>query len=328
MFTVPLIDLETAPASALTDALRTASCAFIVNHGIDPALRAEMLQASTDFFELPRELKAPTQWPGDGIWRGWQPVYEGAPELTGSRAPEPMERFEIQLAGHRGHDPQSVRALQDSFEFWPTEPAEFTDVWTRYYLAMGDLASRLTRDIVDTLDLNDDALPAWTDEHFANLVAIDYHAQETPESANELRARSHTDRGGFTLLWADDAPGGLEVMLPATRTWVPVQIPPNAFIVQAGDLLGRWTNKLIRPNIHRVVNPPPEAFPARRRIAIVYFHYPRLDSIVAPAPSCLTGERAPARPIVAGDLLLRRQNDYKGTDDLGVQEILDDFATI
>jgi isopenicillin N synthase-like dioxygenase len=323
MFTVPLIDLGSAPASALTDALRTASCAFIVGHGVDPALRAEMLAASTDFFDLPRELKAPTQWTGDGVWRGWQPVYEGAPELTGNRAPEPMERFEIQLAGGQSTDAQT---RSGSFALWPTEPTSFIDVWTRYYIALGELANRLTRDIVATLDLPPSELPAWTDEHYANLVAIDYHAQQTPESANELRARSHTDRGGFTLLWADDAPGGLEVMLPASRTWIPVQIPADGFLVQAGDLLGRWTNKTIRPNIHRVVNPPADAYPARRRIAVVYFHYPRLDALVSPAPSCVTGDRRPASPIIAGDLLLKRQHDYKGTDDLGVQEILDDFA--
>ena len=51
----------------------------------------------------------------------------------------------------------------------------------------------------------------------------------------QLRIRQHTDRGGLTLLWADQAPGGLEVMLPRSREWVPVLIPADAFLVQAGD---------------------------------------------------------------------------------------------
>jgi isopenicillin N synthase-like dioxygenase len=61
-------------------------------------------------------------------------------------------------------------------------------------------------------------------------------------------------------------------MLPHSREWVPVLIPADAFLVQAGDLLARWTSYTIRPNIHRVVN-----------------------LLVEAAPSCLTEGRRVAR---------------------------------
>lgn len=61
-----------------------------------------MIEVSTEFFAQPRAVKQPTRWPGDGLWRGWQPVAEGAADMTGDRVPDPLERFEIQLAGHRG----------------------------------------------------------------------------------------------------------------------------------------------------------------------------------------------------------------------------------
>jgi isopenicillin N synthase-like dioxygenase len=112
-----------------------------------------------------------------------------------------------------------------------------------------------------------------------------------------MRIRAHTDRGGLTLLWADQSPGGLEVMLPHSRSWVPAMIPPDAFLVQAGDLLTRWTSRVIRPNIHRVVNPPAAVAATSRRLSIPYFHHPRLDPRVEAAPSCPAPGRRAARPV-------------------------------
>ena len=321
-FTVPVVDLAAGPADTVVDALISSSCVFVVNHGVPADLRRDMLEVSTGFFDLPRAEKAATRWPSDGLWRGWQPVYEGATDLTGDRTPDLLERFEVQLSGARRHDPESLRALRESFTLWPQQPAEFADVWTRYYLALGDLAVDLMQRIADALALPAAQLPFWCEEHFANLVAINYIAQQTPPEPGQLRTRAHTDRGGLTLLWADSAPGGLEVMLPRSRDWVPVTIPEEAFLVQAGDLLTRWTNRTIRPNIHRVVNPPADVAAASRRISIPYFHYPRLDTLVTPAESCAARERRPVRPVRAGEHIFRRQEDYKGTDDEGVEDAL------
>ena len=209
-------------------------------------------------------------------------------------------------ARHGGAPPSAA-----TFSLWPSAPARFAQVWTRYYAALGNLANRLIKAIIDELALVEgaaqaaDATTAWTSEHYANLVAINYIAQETPPEPGQLRIRQHTDRGGLTLLWADQAPGGLEVMLPHSREWVPVLIPADAFLVQAGDLLARWTSNTVRPNIHRVVNPPAEVAAPSRRISIPYFHYPRLDLLVEAAPPCLTEGRRAAGPVIAGEHTFR-----------------------
>lgn len=113
-------------------------------------------------------------------------------------------------------------------------------------------------------------------------------------------------------------------MVPESRQWVPVTIPPGAFLIQVGDLLTRWTGRAIRPNIHRVVNPPREVAATSRRLSIPYFHYPRLDLVVETAPSCRRpGIRAP-RPVVAWDHTFKRQEDYSG--DYGVSAELASVA--
>jgi isopenicillin N synthase-like dioxygenase len=321
-FTVPTTDLAAQPPSAFVDALRESSCVFITGHGVPADLMAEMVEVSTEFFDLPRMRKLPARWPGDGLWRGWQPVYEGAPDLTGGRVPDLLERFEISLSGTRDETPSALAANAATFALWPSHPEAFAQVWTRYYAALGNLASRLMTAIISSLDLPGEVAAEWTDEHYANLVAINYIAQETPPEPGQLRTRQHTDRGGLTLLWADQSPGGLEVMLPHSREWVPVLIPAGAFLVQAGDLLARWTSHVIRPNIHRVVNPPAEVAATSRRISIPYFHYPRLDLLVEAAPSCLGSGRRAARPVIAGEHAFRRQEEYKDAYGDNVEEAI------
>src|SRR5260370_11656291 len=86
-FTVPVVDLAEGSPAGFVSALSASSCVFVVNHGVDAALMQAMIAVSSAFFDLPREEKLPTRWPGDGLWRGWQPAVEGDPDLTGGRAP-------------------------------------------------------------------------------------------------------------------------------------------------------------------------------------------------------------------------------------------------
>jgi isopenicillin N synthase-like dioxygenase len=162
----------------------------------------------------------------------------------------------------------------------------------------------------EVLGLPEADLPAWTDGQFANLVANHYLPQPEPPLPGQTRVGAHTDRGGITLLAADEAPGGLEVR-PRGRGWTPVVIPEDAYVVQVGDLFSRWTNRRIPANLHRVVNPPRELAADASRLALVYFHYPALEAVVAPAPSCIDVGHPAIEPIVAGEHLFRRQEAFK-----------------
>lgn len=89
--------------------------------------------------------------------------------------------------------------------------------------------------------------------------------------------------------------------------WLPVPAVPGAFLLQAGDLLERWTAGRVRATRHRVVNPPPGAGPSGRRLSLVYFHHPRLDAVVtAVGPDA---DRYP--PVVAGEYVAGRQVAYR-----------------
>jgi len=92
---------------------------------------------------------------------------------------------------------------------------------------------------------------------------------DEPPKPGQMRASPHTDYGTITLLLADDAPGGLELLLDGV--WHPVKAPADSFIVNLGDLMARWTNERWVSTMHRVVPPPPETKGSTRRQSMAFF---------------------------------------------------------
>lgn len=270
---VPRIDLRTAGADELVAALMQHSCVFLEGHGVPRAALADMLATWDVFSAFPREEKAKVEWPGDGPWYGWQPVSEEGPVAN------LMERFELRFEAKLFKPDREAWA--DTFTRWPAAPAEFRPAWTELYFALRGLTSRVMTMLAEGTGRSDEDLTPWTTNQHSNLVANLYHAQEAQPNAGQWRAFPHTDIGAITLLWADHAPGGLEVAINGGKDWVSVLIPDDVWLLQAGDLLNLWTGGRIPANKHRVANPPREQASIARR-SIVYFHHPDPSIVVAP----------------------------------------------
>jgi len=75
--------------------------------------------------------------------------------------------------------------------------------------------------------------------------------------------------------------------------WVRVPVIANAFTVNLGDLMMRWTDDRWRSTLHRVVNPPEAASDRSRRLSIGMFFIPNYDAVVA---SILGGGDTPRYP--------------------------------
>jgi isopenicillin N synthase-like dioxygenase len=79
------------------------------------------------------------------------------------------------------------------------------------------------------------------------------------------------DYGSLTLLFQDGR-GGLQVQSPS-GDFVDATPVEGAIVVNAGDLLARWSNDTIKSTIHRVVEPPvkeADSYPPRYSIAYVF----------------------------------------------------------
>jgi isopenicillin N synthase-like dioxygenase len=91
----------------------------------------------------------------------------------------------------------------------------------------------------------------------------------------QVRAGEHSDYGSITFLFQDQR-GGLQVQSPEGK-FVDATPIEGTCVVNAGDLLARWSNDTIRSTVHRVVEPPRkegegddgegEEYPARYSIA-------------------------------------------------------------
>jgi isopenicillin N synthase-like dioxygenase len=88
---------------------------------------------------------------------------------------------------------------------------------------------------------------------------------------------AHTDFGSLTLLI--NRVGGLQVLPPGTSEWVYVRPLPGHAIINLGDALVKFTNGLLKSNIHRVVAPP-GAQATETRYSLVYFMRPGNDVVL------------------------------------------------
>ncbi|KIY01097.1 uncharacterized protein Z520_02649 [Fonsecaea multimorphosa CBS 102226] len=85
----------------------------------------------------------------------------------------------------------------------------------------------------------------------------------------------HTDFGSVTVLF--NRLGGLQVLPPGRDAqWCYVKPLPNHAIINLGDAMVKFTNGLLRSNIHRVVSPPGEQA-NHTRYSLVYFNRPEND---------------------------------------------------
>src|SRR5262249_28973401 len=99
----------------------------------------------------------------------------------------------------------------------------------------------------------------------------------------------HTDSGFMTLLAPNPVPG-LAIQLPDGR-WIDAPGVEDAFVVNGGDILHRWTNERFLSTPHRVINRS-----NRDRYAIPFFCDPNHDTVIECVPSCCSAENPAKYP--------------------------------
>ena len=183
---------------------------------------------------------------------------------------------------------------------WPDDMPELRRAVTDYWRAMEELAGRLSRIFGLALDLDEEFFVSRSQRHVTSMRVNYYPAQDRRPEPGQLRAGAHSDYGAFTILKGESAPGGLQV-LRRGGDWADVPMVEDAFIINIGDLLMRWTNDKWVSTLHRVINPPEEVRRNVDRMSVAFFFMPDHDVEVRCIESCVGAQNPPRyAPVTAG----------------------------
>jgi isopenicillin N synthase-like dioxygenase len=103
-------------------------------------------------------------------------------------------------------------------------------------------------------------------------------APPQPVDDRRVALGEHTDFGSVTVLF--NRLGGLQVLPPGRDAqWCYVKPLPGHAIINLGDAMVKFTNGVLRSNIHRVASPP-GAQGDHTRYSLVYFCRPEDDVVL------------------------------------------------
>lgn len=131
-----------------------------------------------------------------------------------------------------------------------------------------------------------------------------------PQPVDDRRTAlgEHSDFGSVTVLF--NRLGGLQILPPGKDAqWCYVKPLPGHAIINLGDSMVKFTNGLLRSNIHRV-HSPPGAQAETTRYSLVYFNRPEEDVILRRLDGCdkipSLGKDEVEDKVRAGDWVFRR----------------------
>ena len=286
-------------ADRVDEICRSVGFLIVERHGVPRETIDQAWSSARAFFDLPLHDKLGARSADPVCPRGYFPLQEESLARTRGIAAPPDQKESFSSgpvcapAGHAG---------SDDFDFfygpniWPAEPAGFRQAWTDYYAAMEQLGAQIMQMLASALRLADDYFVASHTHHLSALRAINYPSIAEASLPGQQRAGAHSDYGSVTILKPDPHVAGLEVRL-ASGDWIAAPVVENAFIVNIGDLMARWTNDRWVSTLHRVIDPVgPSGGPAPRRQAIAYFMNPNYDAEISAIPTCLDAGASPKYP--------------------------------
>ncbi|KAF2462048.1 hypothetical protein BDY21DRAFT_330338 [Lineolata rhizophorae] len=322
---IPLIDFslflhgtpseKQSTATAILDGFKRAGFIYIKKHGISPETVSTVFSQSASFFARPQAQKDALAWTTPESNRGY--VAHGREKVT-----------QLESRGDVDALRQAIPDLKESMEIgresdakypnnWPDgfddEGKTFKETMLGFFDECKDLHMQIMRAIALGLGIDEKWFDGYTDVGDNNLRLLHYPSVEKSvfkAKKGQVRAGEHSDYGSITLLFQDDR-GGLQVESPL-GTFVDATPIPDTIVINAGDLLARWSNDTIKSTKHRVVEPPlkpdqeqSDVYPARYSVA--YFCNPNFDKYIEAIPGTF-GETAEKKypGINSGEYLVQR----------------------
>ncbi|KAG6809711.1 hypothetical protein H0H92_015046 [Tricholoma furcatifolium] len=298
-------------AAAILQSFQTTGFVCLVNHGFPDHIIEDMFNWSKKFFALSEEEKMLAPHPPSGAHhRGYSP-----PAL------EKVLRNPSEVATNRA----KAQDVKESFESGREEDEAMPNIWLPEHVLPGfkeacldffwkcfGLEKTILKALAVGLNVPEDYFAPYHTKPDNQLRLLRYPSVplKALESNQISRIDGHADFGSITILFQDDV-GGLEVEDPNNPgSFLPVPPVPGSIIINAGDMLMRWSNDTIRSTVHRVRAPAGAASTdgmVPERYSIPYFCCPDFATVVDAIPGTWSDER-PKRyePTSARDYVVKR----------------------
>ncbi|KAF5353547.1 hypothetical protein D9756_007810 [Leucocoprinus leucothites] len=293
-------------ANALLESFKTVGFVYLVNHGLSQEKIDGMFEMSKQFFALPHAQKMLAPHPPSGTHhRGYSAP--GAEKVVQHL----YDRGEISEARKRTDVKESFEVGREDDNLMPNIwfPEDilpgFREICLKFFWDCFEVEKNILRALAIGFGLSEDYFAKVHIKPDNQLRLLHYPSISTSALLNEEVSRidAHSDFGSITLLFQDDI-GGLEVQGPNSDKFIPVRPIPGSLLLNAGDLLMRWSNDTIKSTIHRVRAPPfTKSETTPDRYSIPY----DLETVVDCVPTTWNADTPKKyEPISAKDYIMRR----------------------
>lgn len=282
---VPVIDISSfldrtdidTPAREIDRAATNIGFFQIVGHGVSMTLLDAVYRQAEALNREPEDVRSNLASPTGHPYRGMTTNTDKRGIVCSSRFH--VNKFEnAEDAIMHGVD----RDLAEYFvpNIWPSIPG-FRDEIDALFLRTQWLGLELMRLFAVALKLPLDYFDSSAALNASNLALNYYPASHAPvEESPTIIFDEHFDSGTLTILHQRGTYEGLEIRTPS-GDWAPVPVIPEAFVINMGELMTRWTNDRWPATRHRVIAADD---PEGHRTTIATFYNPAVDTVIAPLP--------------------------------------------
>lgn len=297
--TIPVIDLGPylagqpgaldRTAEELRHALTEIGFYFIVNHGVPREKIAATFDAVKRFHEQPIEKKLALKI--DKHSTGYLPMRGNTLRTSTVQAgtkPNLNEAFFVKREMPDDHPDVLADRRFRGRNRWPDDLPGFRETVVDYCQTVEGLVQKMVRIYARALRLPAEYFDSPFKEPQYSLRMTHYPHQDGPVT-DEFGLAPHTDTSFLTLLAPNDVPG-LSIRTQ-TGKWIEAPAIPDAYVVNGGQMLQRWTNDFFLATPHRAINKS-----GAERYAIPFFCDSNIDWPVAAVPTTVGPDKPPKYP--------------------------------
>lgn len=297
--TIPVIDLGpylageagamARSAAELRFALTEIGFYFIVNHGVPASQSRGVFEQAARFHALPPERKMDVRIDRHNV--GYLPMRgDTLRTSTVQSVTRPNLNEALFVARDLPADHPDVVADRRfrSANRWPAGLPGFREAVVAYCETMERLVQKLVPLYALAL-----GLPAgFFDTPFAESqykLRMTHYPHQDTAADDEFGIAPHTDTSFLTLLAPNEIPG-LSIRTQSGR-WIDAPAIPDAYVVNGGQLLQRWTNDYFLATPHRAINRS-----GGERYALAFFCDSTIDWPIAAVPTTVGPDKPPKYP--------------------------------